>query len=917
MLLAVFAGRLGYARPDGIFACARELLRGGQQKDLGDVLVARKVLSSQQREVLDGMVRRALDVGGDDPRRTVELLPKEQQQLVQAMFAAAPAGAENLGVSHPTVEVRAQLFEADDAVSQEQPGRYKPALDKDGKPIELGKGGGGKVVLVHDTVMGREVAFKAIDPDATPLPQDTVTSTAAVARFLREARLAGQLEHPAVVPVYELGHRADGQHYYTMMRVNGRTLAVAIAEARSLEERLKLVPAFLTVAQCIAYAHSRGVVHRDMKPQNVMLGAFGEVYVIDWGLARKRDQADPRAKDLALAPDISAALEVQIVGTPSYMSPEQAWGKVEEIDERSDVWGLGAVLYELLTGRAPYVGATAVEVLAQVRSVEPEAVETLAKNAPRELLAICRKALAREPRQRYANAEELSRDVNAFLSGRRVHAHTYSSAELVRRYVSRHRVQVATTLALVGAMAVATTLGLSRVKKERDDARAFAELFIDDVADKLTPVPGVMGLVEKLSQAALKHFERTVDVAKAPHEQRLRVARALVRLGNLQQELGRNDDAGHSLELGLKLARSVLDEAPGDARAMVVLSSGLRGRAMLQRIRGELPAWRKDLEEALPWAEKAVARLPADSDALGAAVQAYSDLGQLSLQSSDVEAARRAYERAVDLDRRALKLETQKDRAALALSEDYASLAMVADAEKKSVEAKDLTDKALEAARQAVALNPKSRTNTINLTKRLTSEVDLIRRTEPSADPSALLGEAEALMNRLLAEQPDDTLAADLMIDVQAQLEHWEQAWVQLKANEARGNLADVGSVAPAIAFLARHDEEAIRLAQQPLFEGDGTALVYRAMAAAMLGRAGEAAIAARAARGKLGALQWLPGTVLKQTAGGTPLSDAVRTFAKALDEATYARNDDQATQALEAFIGAVEKRITVDVAPK
>ena len=205
------------------------------------------------------------------------------------------------------------------------------------------------MLAVFDEHIGRDVALKEL------LRNDT---NRVAMRFLREARVTGQLEHPNIVPVYEIGRRPDGALYYTMKLVKGLTLAAALKKCRSLSDRLALLPHFHDLCNAVAYAHHRGVIHRDLKPENVMVGEFGETVVLDWGVAKVRGTADLPAEG-GEGMDSGGTLAGTVLGTPAYMSPEQAGGEVENIDERSDVWGLGAVLFRSSqvtrrsTGRAP------------------------------------------------------------------------------------------------------------------------------------------------------------------------------------------------------------------------------------------------------------------------------------------------------------------------------------------------------------------------------------------------------------------------------------------------------------------------------------------------------------------------------------------------------------------------------------
>lgn len=304
----------------------------------------------------------------------------------------------------------------------EAPGRYEQIG-------EHSRGGMGRILLVHDQSIGRDVALKELLPSDEESPGSTAArhSGAAVARFLREARLTGQLEHPGIVPVYEVGQRAGGALYYTMKLVRGKTLRGVLEETDSLEQRMKLLPHMVDLCQTMAYAHSRGVIHRDLKPDNVMIGEFGETVVIDWGIAKTRGPS-ARAADIAENPEgpqmatedshIIKTMNGVVLGTPTYMSPEQALGDLACVDERSDVYALGAVLYEVLTGQPPFTGESLREVLLKVQTECPVPPRRLEHRIPRELAAICERALSREPEDRFASAKDMAEALQSFVSGR-------------------------------------------------------------------------------------------------------------------------------------------------------------------------------------------------------------------------------------------------------------------------------------------------------------------------------------------------------------------------------------------------------------------------------------------------------------------------------------------------------------------
>ena len=296
----------------------------------------------------------------------------------------------------------------------------------------IGTGGMGLVYMALDTELNRRVAIKFVRPPTvqrskTPTPFEIAPPGAdspynpsyqeLVDRFQQEAWLTGGLEHPGIVPVYELGRTPKGVPYYTMRYVKGvRTLESELDRAESLDDRLQLLDPFLQVCDAIRYAHSRGVIHRDLKPANIGLGEFGEVVVLDWGLAKMRDVPDrmesvwqQRIRDLREIRDMNTA--VSALGTPGYMSPEAALGDLREVDERSDVYSLGAILHRILTGKLPFDVDQYPVLLQKLREESPPPATSVEPAVPADLSRICAKALAREKPQRYAGAGLLARAI--------------------------------------------------------------------------------------------------------------------------------------------------------------------------------------------------------------------------------------------------------------------------------------------------------------------------------------------------------------------------------------------------------------------------------------------------------------------------------------------------------------------------
>lgn len=290
---------------------------------------------------------------------------------------------------------------------------------------EIGRGGQGRILTVFDTALGRPVALKTTLP-GTRAPQLT-------RRFVQEGQITGQLEHPNIVPVYELGTLETGEVFYTMKLVEGRSLAEVLAglsrqdpEVVQSFGRIRLLGVLQQVCQAVAFAHARGVLHRDLKPSNILLGKFGEVTVVDWGCATVRHEEQPHTP----APDLPTVVTFRtqqedrtiigtVQGTPAYMAPEQAEGDLERTSVRTDIYALGAILYEMLTLRPPVEGPDVEARLMAVRTqrIVPPRVRTPGLGIPQELEEICLKCLERRPEDRYASALELHAALDAWLDG--------------------------------------------------------------------------------------------------------------------------------------------------------------------------------------------------------------------------------------------------------------------------------------------------------------------------------------------------------------------------------------------------------------------------------------------------------------------------------------------------------------------
>jgi serine/threonine-protein kinase len=380
----------------------------------------------------------------DDLRRQIEALVSMEQFL-------GASGGETLGAA------------LDGAPGPE--GWGAPLVGARYRPLRLhAQGGLGEVYLARDEELSREVALKR-------MRRPRATDAGSRRRFLREGEITGGLEHPGVVPVYGLTRDADGQPCYAMRFVRGQTLQEAIARlhasdgdpaGRGLALR-QLLSRFVVVCNTIAYAHSRGVIHRDLKPANIMLGDYGETLVVDWGLARRLDlpgesqSAGGNGLPHAAGDDHDEVTATgDVIGTPAFMSPEQAAGRHSAVGVASDVYGLGATLYVLLTDRPPFAGGGLGELLRKVERGDFPPPRQLRRDTPRPLEAVCLKAMAREPAARYATALELAADLERWLADEPVRAYRDPLTARARRWARRHRTLVTS---LAAALAISVLLG--------------------------------------------------------------------------------------------------------------------------------------------------------------------------------------------------------------------------------------------------------------------------------------------------------------------------------------------------------------------------------------------------------------------------------------------------------------------------
>jgi serine/threonine-protein kinase len=373
---------------------------------------------------------------------------------------------------------------------------------------EIARGGMASVHRVFDRNIRRFVALKRVDPELIQTTPD------AVQLFVEEAQITGQLEHPNIVPIYDLGTDDANVPLFTMKLIRGQTLSELVAESdrngHTPAQLRRILEVFLKICDAIAFAHSRGVIHRDLKPDNVMVGAHGQVYVMDWGCALLRGDRKPVAPGgvAAVAVDTTSRRSMPriVLGTAAYMAPEQAHGRVDEVDERSDIYGLGAILYYVLTRRPPHGARNYVESVLRAQAGEVAPPEQVRPHAsiPRALAGIAMRALAPEAKDRFASVAELRLAVERFLTGAGWFPHRqYKAGEVILR---EGEIGEEAFLIVSGACEAWRTVGGTRVPLRRMGAgEMFGETAIITAQPRSASVVAISDVeVTVISRATLE-----------------------------------------------------------------------------------------------------------------------------------------------------------------------------------------------------------------------------------------------------------------------------------------------------------------------------------------------------------------------------------------------------------------------------
>jgi serine/threonine-protein kinase len=558
------------------------------------------------------------------------------------------------------------------------------------------EGGLGAVFVAHDEELHREVALKEI-------LERHVHNTENQLRFLLEAEVTGGLEHPGIVPVYGLGRYEDGRPYYAMRFIRGESLKSAITHFhladnpdRDLGERAislrRLLTHFVDVCEAIAYAHSRGVLHRDLKPANVMLGKYGETLVVDWGLAKPlgrcfpqdeapaagvfRTELDPDGdgdgtvtlgasavelpgaeprheihqtyRERPLIPSSlgrsSGTIAGSRVGTPSFMSPEQAAGRIDRLGPASDIYSLGATLYNILTGKPPFVGTDLTKTLARVVKGDFPQPRRVKPSVPRALEGIVLKAMALKPGDRYSSAKSLGDDIEHWMADEPVSAYRDPWLARLGRFARRHKTAVAASAALLVAAVMGLSAGSIVLERERartDRERALAvknyryayeaaETMLSRVGDvDLADIPQMEGVRLELLETARLQFQNLLQQQSQDPEILLLEGRTRARLGDVLEMLGLYAEAEPNDRAAIDSLKILKGRFPGDDRPLRALARASHSLGVLLSKMNRFKEAETALREALHLREQLAARFPDDPTSIRALAESRYYLGAL------------------------------------------------------------------------------------------------------------------------------------------------------------------------------------------------------------------------------------------------------------------------------------------------
>ncbi len=697
-----------------------------KSKPLSQVLLEQHRIKGDEQKLLESLVQKHLEKHGNDPHASLASLSSAGdlcQELAQIPDADLEAslrrvpGGENIDLYRTQLPSGTEMgTEATPTMPPESSGTPSGASRGAGlQEYATGpaaslrfqvlrphaKGGLGQVSVAEDTELHREVALKEIQP---AYAGDMHSRS----RFLLEAEITGGLEHPGIVPVYGLGHYEDGRPYYAMRFIRGDSLKEAIdrfyreaagrsASQTTLELR-NLIGRLIDVCNAMEYAHSRGVLHRDLKPGNIMLGKYGETLVVDWGLAKTVGESETVqiSEEGSLRPTSIGASAPTVfgtaVGTPQFMSPEQAAGRMQMLGPYSDVYSLGATLYCVLTGKPPFIDRDVGTVLQRVQRGDFDPPRQRNPTVPKPLEAVCLKSMALEPRDRYQSPGEMAADLERWLADEPDVAYQETAVERDGRWLLRNRTwAMAAAVALVAITGVSLLAALlinqARVQEtlaRRDAESSFqlARKAVDDFFTRvsettLLDVPGLQPLRKELLQVALAYDQEFLQQRGQDPALKQEAAAAEFRIGTVIGEIGSKQEALAHFERARQTQQTLVDAQPQDSPKRIALATTINAIGGIHQAIGKLPEAQKHFDQACQMRERLASEQPDNEEVQRKLANSYNNLGIIERAAGHPNKALPWYTRANDLRAKLVIKDTKAQLPRRDLARGYYNLGVV------------------------------------------------------------------------------------------------------------------------------------------------------------------------------------------------------------------------------------------------